>query len=274
MKRSIRLAGAVALLIAGSALPASAFTDRNCSDFAYQEDAQAFFIAEGGPTSDPHRLDSNGDGVACESLPHRPPAKIYPTATARAIEDTCAEHQAGRFSDTAGTAHAYTIDCVAGWNITSGKTPTTFEPGGTLSRGQTATFLVRTLEAAGVPVPAAADTCSETDVHAVNVERLIAAAVVPAPADRRCLTSQPITRDVMASWTRGALALAGIGTSDTTDWYGDDGTSSYQAAINQITSLGIVTGKGGGLYGPTETLTRGQMATFLARTLDALLTVA
>jgi hypothetical protein len=36
--------------------------------------------------------------------------------------------------------------------------------------------------------------------------------------------------------------------------------------------VGIVTGKGGGLYGPTETLTRGQMATFLARALDALLT--
>lgn len=44
-------------------------TDRNCSDFATQAEAQAFYEAAGGPGSDPHRLDSDGDGVVCESLP-------------------------------------------------------------------------------------------------------------------------------------------------------------------------------------------------------------
>jgi micrococcal nuclease len=33
------------------------------------EDAQAFFIAAGGPERDPHRLDGNKDRIACESLP-------------------------------------------------------------------------------------------------------------------------------------------------------------------------------------------------------------
>ena len=41
--------------------------DRDCGDFASQAEAQAFYEAAGGPTSDPHRLDGNGDGVACES---------------------------------------------------------------------------------------------------------------------------------------------------------------------------------------------------------------
>lgn len=273
MKKLIGGMAVAVLIVVGVAAPAAAQSgDRNCSDFTYHEDAQTFFLSEGGPSDDRHGLDADGDGIACEGLPSEPPAQTYPTPNARSIGDTCASHQTRRFGDTAGTAHEYTINCVAGWSITTGTTPTTFGPGGTLSRGQTATFLVRALEAADVTVPPAADTCTETDVHAVNVERLIAAGVVPVPLDRRCLTSTPITRDVMASWTRGALAFAGIRTTDATDWYSDDDTSRHQAAINQITSLGIVTGKGGGLFGPTETLTRGQMATFVARTLDALLT--
>jgi hypothetical protein len=45
------------------------FVDRNCSDFETQPEAQAFFIAEGGPEEDPHGLDGDGNGIACESLP-------------------------------------------------------------------------------------------------------------------------------------------------------------------------------------------------------------
>ena len=43
--------------------------DRDCKNFATQAEAQAFFIAAGGPASDPHRLDRDGNGLACESLP-------------------------------------------------------------------------------------------------------------------------------------------------------------------------------------------------------------
>lgn len=43
--------------------------DRDCSDFATHDEAQRFFIAAGGPENDPHRLDADHDGIACESLP-------------------------------------------------------------------------------------------------------------------------------------------------------------------------------------------------------------
>jgi competence protein ComEC len=43
--------------------------DRDCGDFATHAEAQAFFVAAGGPGRDPHRLDGDHDGVACESLP-------------------------------------------------------------------------------------------------------------------------------------------------------------------------------------------------------------
>lgn len=67
------------LLISSLALAAAAFTavstpaahaaDRDCGDFANQRDAQIFFLNNGGPGSDPHGLDSEGDGIACESNP-------------------------------------------------------------------------------------------------------------------------------------------------------------------------------------------------------------
>lgn len=61
------------LLVAAAATPASGQAakgaDRDCSDFATQAEAQAFFISRGGPGSDPHRLDFDGDGRACEYLP-------------------------------------------------------------------------------------------------------------------------------------------------------------------------------------------------------------
>ncbi len=43
--------------------------DRDCSDFSTQAEAQAFYISCGGPASDPHRLDREKDGKACETLP-------------------------------------------------------------------------------------------------------------------------------------------------------------------------------------------------------------
>lgn len=47
----------------------SAFSDRDCADFDTQSQAQRFFLDQGGPSDDPHRLDADGDGQACDSLP-------------------------------------------------------------------------------------------------------------------------------------------------------------------------------------------------------------
>jgi len=41
--------------------------DVDCSDFETQREAQAFYIAAG--PGDPHRLDEDQDGMACEALP-------------------------------------------------------------------------------------------------------------------------------------------------------------------------------------------------------------
>ncbi|MFJ8632092.1 hypothetical protein [Streptomyces sp. NPDC093568] len=61
----------VLVLTCPAALAAPAGDDVDCSDFAFQEDAQAMFDRD---RSDPNRLDRDRggpNGVACEDLPRR-----------------------------------------------------------------------------------------------------------------------------------------------------------------------------------------------------------
>jgi endonuclease YncB( thermonuclease family) len=69
-RRALATFTAVALTATGtlSASPAYA-ADKDCGDFASQKAAQIFFLKNGGPTKDPHRLDYDSDGIACESNP-------------------------------------------------------------------------------------------------------------------------------------------------------------------------------------------------------------
>ncbi|MGW3960263.1 excalibur calcium-binding domain-containing protein [Amycolatopsis sp. NPDC005003] len=53
--------------------------DKNCSDYQFQEEAQAVLDATPG---DPYGLDRDKDGIACESLAHRPKEPATTTATA------------------------------------------------------------------------------------------------------------------------------------------------------------------------------------------------
>lgn len=44
--------------------------DKECRDFFDQDDAQKYYEAQGGPTSDPDGLDLDNDGQACENYPY------------------------------------------------------------------------------------------------------------------------------------------------------------------------------------------------------------
>jgi hypothetical protein len=56
-------------LIAAAALaqPAAAFRDLDCADFNSHAQAQRFFEKH-NPRRDPHNLDGDNDGIACEDL--------------------------------------------------------------------------------------------------------------------------------------------------------------------------------------------------------------
>jgi hypothetical protein len=66
-----------AALLFGATAPAMAAENTlNCGNFQYQEDAQAVLDQD---SSDPHKLDDDNDGKACESLPSR--GSTTPTTT-------------------------------------------------------------------------------------------------------------------------------------------------------------------------------------------------
>lgn len=48
--------------------------DRDCRDFNSQSEAQSFFVSIG--PGDPHNLDADNDGIACEHLRGNPFAVI------------------------------------------------------------------------------------------------------------------------------------------------------------------------------------------------------
>ena len=63
------LAVALALLAIAVLPSAASASDKDCADFPTQRAAQIFFLKHGGPQQDPHRLDGDNDGVACEDNP-------------------------------------------------------------------------------------------------------------------------------------------------------------------------------------------------------------
>jgi hypothetical protein len=68
MRNKTTAAVAVAALALGIAASPAGAADRDCSDFASWRAAQNFYKRHGGPQRDPHRLDADRDGIACEAL--------------------------------------------------------------------------------------------------------------------------------------------------------------------------------------------------------------
>ena len=68
MRKALSILFSLALVLSFTS-PALAFDDKNCSDFDNWEQAQRFYEENGGPDEDPHGLDRDGNGLACETLP-------------------------------------------------------------------------------------------------------------------------------------------------------------------------------------------------------------
>ena len=96
----------VVTILAGTA-PAAA-TDMDCGDFVTQAEAQAFFVAAGA--GDPHRLDSDGDGLACESNPCPCATDIVPFVGTPTTTPTTAPTDPGAGDGgSSGTDHARVV---------------------------------------------------------------------------------------------------------------------------------------------------------------------
>lgn len=68
MRRRLTSVALTAVLAAAFAAPPASAGDKDCADFKTWKQAQRFYKKHGGPKRDPHRLDADRDGIACEDL--------------------------------------------------------------------------------------------------------------------------------------------------------------------------------------------------------------
>ena len=96
----------------------------------------------------------------------------------------------------------------------------------------------------------------ESDIEWVFNEGI----TVGCSAERYC-PDDPVTRSQMATFLVRALALP----ATATDYFSDDTGSVHEANINRVAAAGITSGCAPAKYCPNDVVTRGAMASFLAR---------
>ena len=143
--------------------------------------------------------------------------------------------------------------------ITNGTTASTYSPTIGTTRGQMASFIVR----AGSLDPATTDFFTDDDgsFHENDINAIAAAGVTLGCAPGRFCSNEIVTRGELASFLYRHLELAPA----VPDYFTDDSGSVHEEAINALAEAGIVQGYGLGLYGPSQPVTRQEMATFIVR---------
>ncbi|MEX2620010.1 MAG: S-layer homology domain-containing protein [Egibacteraceae bacterium] len=170
---------------------------------------------------------------------------------------------AAGFADRAAIpqAHLEAVDCVASRDIARGFADGTYGPAQAVRRDQMASFIVRTLQAAGVSLPApraqrfvdvAAGSTHDTAIHQLAAAGIVAGGPGGLSADFYG-PDQPIRRDQMASFLVRAAGYA-TGSELTTDQsagFSDVPAGNVHAAnIDTAAAPGLAQGRGDGTYGP------------------------
>ena len=210
-------------------------------------------------------------------------AQAAPVVQPRTIDAACPDGQIQEdgFPDVAASnVHERSVDCVVQWQVAAGRTASSYGPGSPVERGQMASFIARLIERSGGTLPAAsrdhfADDGAST--HQVSINRLAEAGIVggtgagtyaPRSSVSRAQMAAFLTRayDYRAAQAERAPLAAGA------DHFRDDDTSPLEAEIDKAAAAGFTGGFPDGTYRPQGLVLRDQMAAFLARTLDLVVT--
>lgn len=192
---------------------------------------------------------------------------------ARDIADACTFAPTSGFDDRPTEGFGDAVDCVAFYRITTGTTPTTFSPGEAVTRGQMASFVVRTGEVAGLSLPEPAQGAfadDDTSVHEDAIDRLAASGVASGFTDGTFRPTDQVSRGQMASFiARELVLLTGAPLPEpSASYFTDDDSTTHERAIDELAEIGVVAGTTSGGFEPLAPVTRGQLALFLARSLD------
>lgn len=181
------------------------------------------------------------------------------------------EHVPGSFVDDNGSIHEENIEAIAAEGITRGCNPPAnhyFCTDEQVTRGQMAAFLRRALELPASDMNWFIDETGhvfEDDIHAL-AEAGVTRGCDP-PDNFRFCPDDPVRRGEMAAFLRRAF---GYPSSDQ-DRFVDDDESVFRGDIDALAAVGVTAGcnpPDNDRFCPDATVTRAQMASFLARALE------
>ena len=205
--------------------------------------------------------DKNGNELA---LTDKGDGKYTFTMPAGKVEISAAfaeEIETSPFEDVAADAYYYeAVKWAAEQGITEGTGKGLFGPEGTCTRGQIVTFLWR---AAGSPVVNYAMDLADVDEDAYYAEAVrwaLSEGVTSGTTDTTLAPDATCTRAQAMTFLFKAMKAAAEGKADFKDVADSDW---FASAVAWALENGVTAGVGGGLFGPDNDCTRGQIVTFL-----------
>lgn len=182
------------------------------------------------------------------------------------------EPEPGFIDVPADGAHAANIGILVEAGITQGYADGTFRPGRSVSRAQMAAFLARALGIDLATVDATAGGFSDVPVdhpHARAIAAVVERGIAGGYADGTFGPGNPVSRAQMATFLAKALGvdLAAVDTADT-GFPDVRSTDTHARGVVAVAERGITGGLADGTFGPTRSVSRGQMASFLVAAFD------
>lgn len=203
-------------------------------------------------------------------------ATALPAAAAVDISDACppAEVPPPTHGDvdpdgTFGPA----IGCLQWWSVDAiTDDPVQFRPGVTVTRGMMAQFVIDVIDVTDADGAGAPPTVDFSDIaghpHRREIRRLATTGAVEGFGDGTFRPNQPVTRGQMARFIVDTLsAVHGIDLPDDGHNFNDVG-GTFDVQIGKLVGADITTGVTATRYEPSGTVTRGQIAAFMARALQ------
>ncbi|MDJ0953131.1 MAG: PQQ-dependent sugar dehydrogenase [Acidimicrobiia bacterium] len=176
----------------------------------------------------------------------------------------------GSFRDDNGNVHEGYIEAIAAEGITRGCNPPLNDeycPSDSVTRGQMAAFLVRTLDLSD---DGGTDwfTDDNGNIFEADINKLATAGITLGcnpPDNTNFCPADRVTRGQMAAFLVRAYGYTDSGSGD---YFTDDDGSVFEASIDRLAAAGITLGcnpPDNDLYCPYSYVQRDQMATFLGR---------
>jgi hypothetical protein len=189
-------------------------------------------------------------------------------ATALSLLMAPTSADAATFDDTAGTSYERAVEALVEAQILNGCSDSRFCPDDRLTRGQVATILVRALELE--PVDSSPFVDLEGDHHAANINALAASGIANGCERDRFCSTDPITREQLATLLARGFDLPAASTR-----HFDDLSASHGDNVDRVAEAGITSGCAARLtsFCGGDNVLRWQTAVFVARTMGMVDTV-